>query len=73
LHTIPNDVWRAADDQLAETWLRAGPAEIRMIPEEFDDDGDSQRRAFRRLRLVPCNISPDFLKPGAGQGRPYDL
>ncbi len=73
LHAIQHDVRCASDDELADTWLRASPAQARMISEDFDDSGDPRRQAFRGLRFVLCDISPNLPEPRSGQGRPDNL
>src|SRR6266849_9640049 len=53
LYSIEHYVRSATDDQLTDIRLRAHPAQIRMLAEDFDDCDDAGGQPGGSLRLVP--------------------
>jgi len=72
-YAVQNDIRSAANDQLADSRLGSGPAQAGMVSESFYDGDDSRGQPLRRIRLVPCDVDANLLKPRSRQGRPDDL
>ena len=70
---VENNIGSAANDQLADSRLGSGPAQAGMVSESFHNGDDSRGQPFRCIRLVPCHVSANLLKPRPRQGRPDDL
>lgn len=70
LHAVQNDVRSVSDDELSDSRLSPGSAQVGMIPESFDHGDNPHGEPFRCLRFITSNVIADFPQAGPRQRRP---
>jgi hypothetical protein len=63
-NAIENDVGSSAHNQLANSRLRSGAAQVRLASKRLDDGDDSRGQSFRRQGFVHGDVGANFLEAG---------
>ena len=70
---IEDDIGRAADHQLTDSWFISDAAKMRMMFQSIDDSNNPDDQAFSRIRLVLGDISANLAQSRSRKRRPKDL
>src|SRR5436305_15262851 len=70
---IKDDIGRAADHQLTDSWFISDAAKMRMMFQGIDDGDDPDDQPFSRIRLALSDVSANVAQAREREGRPDNL